>query len=551
MASFLGIQVHEESGPEQAIPRVPTAAVAFVGRTLRGPLNRPVQVRSFAEFQQFFGGLWQPSPLGYAVEHFFDNGGKDAFVVRVANGARAATLSLPTGADPLVLEARRPGTREFLRACIDYDNIPAADQEHFNLTVQRVRAHGTEHVEDQEIFRAVSLSGHADLPLHAALSESELVRIRSAAPGLRPKCTLDASSGIATGYLSSNSNGDDGGPLTDYDLIGSAARETGLFALNQIEHFSFLCIPPLSRDQDVGPSALLVAARYCKERRAMLILDPPLQWATTDDALRGLRDFYIASENAVMYFPRILAHDKLRGRFESFAPGGAVAGMLARSDELWPVWAASEGEEPILRPGFRPICIVNEDRRLRLAALGVNTLQAIRAVPRLSYSPRTMAAGTAGSADWKYLSARRLALFILNSIERGTRWIVFSPIGADIAARVQRQVTEFFEALNDEGAFLGRAEGDAYFVICDDRVNPAHVDGVRSFNILICFAASRAGEFHSYLLTHSVAGSRVKPVSLNRMNSSHYHPVRGENLSPEEREWVERLAGRFNDKESS
>jgi len=547
MASFLGIQVHEESGPEQAIPRAPTASVAFLGRTLRGPVNRPVQVRSFAEFQQVFGGLWQPSPLGYAVEHFFDNGGRDAFVVRVVNGARAATLSLPTGAEPLVLEARRPGTREFLRACIDYDNIPSADQEHFNLTVQRVRTHGTEHVEDQEIFRAVSLSGHADLPLHAALAESELVRVRSAAPGLRPKCTVDASSGLATGYLQSNSDGDDGAPLTDYDLIGSGVGETGIFALNRLEHFSFLCIPPLTRDQDVGPSTLLVAARYCKDRRAMLILDPPLQWATTDEALRGLREFHVASENAVMYFPRILAHDKLRGRFESFAPGGAVAGMLARADDVWPVWSASEGEEPILRPGFRPICIVSEDRRQRLAALGVNTLQAIRSSPRLSHSPRTMAAGTAGSADWKYLSARRLALFILNSLERGTRWIVFSPIGTDIAGRAEQQITEFFHTLNGEGAFLGRAEGDAYFVICDQRVNPVHVDGVRRFNILIGFAAMRAGEFHAYLITHSVAGSQVKPVSLNRMNSSHYHPAQREDLNPEEREWVERLAGRFNE----
>ena len=52
---------------------------------------------SFAEFQHIFGGLWQPSPLGYAVEHFFDNGGREALVVRVVNGARSATLTLSAG----------------------------------------------------------------------------------------------------------------------------------------------------------------------------------------------------------------------------------------------------------------------------------------------------------------------------------------------------------------------------------------------------------------------------------------------------------------------
>ena len=74
-----------------------TARTAFVGRTLRGPVNQPVLITSFAEFQHMFGGLWQPSPLGYAVEHFFDNGGREALIVRVVNGARSSTLTLSAG----------------------------------------------------------------------------------------------------------------------------------------------------------------------------------------------------------------------------------------------------------------------------------------------------------------------------------------------------------------------------------------------------------------------------------------------------------------------
>ena len=70
--------------------------------------------------------------------------------------------------------------------------------------------------------------------------------------------------------MCSNADGDDGAPLTDYDLIGSEIERTGLFALEGADYFNFLCIPPLSREQDVGPSALLVAARYCKERGALL-----------------------------------------------------------------------------------------------------------------------------------------------------------------------------------------------------------------------------------------------------------------------------------------
>ncbi|MBK6349529.1 MAG: hypothetical protein IPF50_06825 [Proteobacteria bacterium] len=113
----------EAVGADVPIVRLPTATTGFVGRALRGPVNRPVRVRDFAEYQQVFGGLWQPSMLSYAVEQYFDNGGREAVIVRVVNGGAPATISLPCGDEKLVLEALSPGTREILRASVDYDNI--------------------------------------------------------------------------------------------------------------------------------------------------------------------------------------------------------------------------------------------------------------------------------------------------------------------------------------------------------------------------------------------------------------------------------------------
>jgi uncharacterized protein len=462
------LQVAEERGPDQFISRLATARTAFVGRTLRGPVNRPVFIKSFAEFQHVFGGLWQPSLLGYAVEQFFDNGGREALIVRVVNGARSATLTLKAGEQVLQLQALRPGTREFLRASVDFDNIGADEPAVFNLTVQRVRAQGTGQVDDQEIFHRLSVSRSDERYFPTAIAQSALIRLVGEMPTQRPDQTVDPASGHATAYVSSNSDGDDGAPLTDYDLIGSNLDHTGVFALHQAEYFNFLCIPPLSRDRDVGPSALLVAARYCKERRALLIVDPPSIWQTADDALYGLRDWNFSNENALMYFPRVLAHDKLRGHFESFAPCGAVAGMLARYDEGAPVWLAADREEPILRPAFRPACLVSEDRRIRLASLGVNTLQAIRSAARMNVRPRTLAAGNTANADWRYLSARRLALFVLSSIEQGTRWVVEAGSSAEVAGTVTAQVRSFFEGLHEAGTFGTRRMEESFFVICGE-----------------------------------------------------------------------------------
>jgi hypothetical protein len=532
----LGLQVDEERGPDQSIARLGTARTAFVGRTLRGPVDQPVFIKNFAEFQHVFGGLWQPSPLGYAVEHFFDNGGREAYVVRVANGARAATLSLPAGTQILTLRAVRPGTREFLRASVDYDNIPDAGIAEFNLTVQRVRLLGTEQVEDQEIFPRLSVLPEAERYVGTVLEGSALVHLAGPAPVERPDQTLHSVSGLATGYLISNADGDDGGPLTDYDVIGSRLERTGLFALDGVEYFNLLCIPPLSRDRDVGASLLLVAARYCKEHRALLVVDPPAEWHTADEALRGLRHWDFSSENALMYFPRVLAHDKLRGHFESFGSCGAVAGMLARADDAYPVWAPTKVEDAVLRPGYRPACLVTEDRRMRLAARGVNTIQAVRSAARIGVQPRTLAAGTAGAPDWQYLAARRLALFILNSIERSTRWVVLTKPHREVGGLAAVQVAAFFEWLRAEGAFGNRPAEESYVVICDRRANPSD-SAASDFQLLIGFAAQRGHEFHCFRISHSMAGSRVTPVSLNRSTAGQ--------LSPDELEWVDTLANQL------
>lgn len=533
----LGFKAEAERGADRGIARLATGRTAFVGRTLRGPVDRPVFFRTFAEFQHTFGGLWQPSSLGYAVEHFFDNGGREALVVRVVNGARAATLTLHAGTQMLKLRAMRPGTREFLRASVDYDNIAPGSAAEFNLTVQRVRVQGTAQVEDQEIFSRLSIAPAADRYVGAALAGSELVEIVGDVPASRPDRTLDSTSGLATRYVNSNADGDDGAPVTDYDVIGSEIDATGLFALGKVEYFNLLCVPPLSREQDVGLSTLMVAARYCKVRRALLVVDPPSEWHTADDALRGMRRWEFSNENALMYFPRILAHDRLRGHFESFAPCGAVAGMLARSDETFPVWAPGKIEEAILRPGFRPSCLVGEDRRMRLAALGVNTIQAVRSAARIGVAPRTLAGGTAGAPEWQSLAARRLALFILNSVERGTRWVVLAPPIPQASAVAAAQVRTFLERLHQEGAFGDRSLEESFFVICDGRADTGENIASGEFQLLVGFAASRAGEFHSFRIRHSAIGSKITPVSLNRLNSGHY--------TAEELEWVERLAAQL------
>jgi len=512
-----GVELAQQSRDSHAIERVPTAVTAFVGRTLRGPVGQPLAVRSFAEFQQQFGGLWQPATLSYAVEQFFENGGREARIVRVANGARPPTLTLPAGSGVLRLVALNPGSREFLRASVDYDGLTAAEHERFNLVVQRVRTAGSELVEDQEIYRRVSVAPASGRFVTDVLLESRLMRVQGAAPPQRPDRSAGGPGGVAVGYTLSNPDGDDGAPLSDYDVIGSASEGTGLFALGGDARFNLLCIPPLARDRDVGLSTLLVAARLCRERHALLVVDPPAAWSSARIALEAMRTWPFRSDSAVMFYPRVQAFDRLRGRVEIFGSCGAAAGLVARSDEAWPVWAAAESEETVLRPGLRPAVSVSDAERLRLAQAGVNTLLAVRPNSRDgNLSTRTLAAGGRGASDWRYLSARRLALFIAASIEQGTRWVLLEHNGPATWERARAQVESFLSDLAAQGAFAGAESEETHFVIADERVNRPQTLAEGKFNLLFGFATSKPGEFDTWLVTHRAGASRVRPVSVNR-----------------------------------
>lgn len=493
---------------------------------MRGPVNTPVAVHSFNDFQQVFGGLWQPSPLSYAIEHYFEHGGRHAVIVRVVNGGASATIDLPCAAEQLTLEARAIGSREFLRASVDYDNLRAQDNDCFNLVVQRVRAHRSEHIEEQETYRRVSINPTTNRFVGTVLTESQLVRMRGAAPQHRPDVTLNRNNQYMVGYVDSNTDGDDGAPLSDYDLIGSARDGTALFALNRVEHFDFLYLPPLSRNQDVGVSALLAATRFCRERHALLIVDPPASWNSYAAAIAGVRELNFCNDQALMFFPRLIALDRVRGRPDEFANGGAVAGMLSHADETAPFWTVTQPEpELILRPSVRLQVELNERERWRLASHGINALHHARRARPLHLVRRTLAGGANAAADWGYIATRRFALHVIATLERNTRWVMLATPNRAMRTRLMRQITDYFQELVTLGAFPSAPAGRAFFVICDERLNALTSDSgaVAEVNILVGFAALHAGHYHSFIITHLAAGSHTRAVAVNRyLASSHF-----------------------------
>ncbi len=139
--SYPGVYVEELPSSVRTIQTVTTSVTAFVGHTRRGPLNEPVRITSFADFERRFGGLSARSAVGYAVHQFFGNGGTVAVVVRVtkAGTGKAAHVTLEStegrsASAALTVQAREPGVwGNGLRVQVDFDTMRC--DESFNLRV--------------------------------------------------------------------------------------------------------------------------------------------------------------------------------------------------------------------------------------------------------------------------------------------------------------------------------------------------------------------------------------------------------------------------------
>ena len=97
--------------------------------------------------------------------------------------------------------------------------------------------------------------------------------------------------------------------------------------------------------------------------------------------------------------------------------------------------------------------------------------------------------------EWKYVAVRRTALFIEESLLRGTKWVVFEPNDEPLWSQIRLNVGVFMHGLFRQGAFQGKTPQQAYFVKCDAENNPHSSINMGIVNILVGFAPLYPAEF--------------------------------------------------------
>lgn len=540
--TYPGVYVQEVPSGVHTITGVATSITAFIGRAKRGPVNDPVAVNNFADYERTFGGLDTARPMSYAVYQYFLNGGGQALVVRLYkqptgnNITATATLALSTN---VTLKAASQGAwGGKLRARVDRDGITQeiADQlgvskidDLINLTVEDT---ATKKVER---FTNLTLSDTPRCIDRVLAHQSTLVRADK--PGTDAVIEIKTDDDGENGNGNGNGNGGNGGENNNGNGAGSTGStpsapatpqwitatggadsaemdvtsftgdqndKTGLYALEHADLFNLLCIPPDTRDGDLPDGVLSAALAYCVARRAVLIVDPPSTWTTAASAKNVSKSQSAGgvgltgpnARNAALYFPRIKAVDPQRGgQVDTFVPCGAVAGVIARTDAARGVWKAPAGLDAALT-GIEGYSVpLTDAENGALNPLGVNCLRTFPAGGPVIWGARTLRGADQLADEYKYLPVRRLALFIEESLYRGTQWAVFEPNDEPLWSQLRLNIGVFMHDLFRKGAFQGSKPRDAYFVRCDSTTTTQSDINQGIVTIVVGFAPLRPAEF--------------------------------------------------------
>jgi uncharacterized protein len=528
--TYPGVYIQEIASGSRTITGAPTSIAAFVGRTRRGPVNRPVQIDSFGVFIQLFGGLDFDTPMTYAVQDFFNNGGTTAWICRVwaadaGDGTAVFGAPPPAGPPPkqdtpVGFQAANPGAwGDGLKLTIsraptsravppELAALGLTTADLFDITIEGPTPgrHGVSSPVTQETFRDCAVHPDAgDHRIDRVLTHQSLMARVLGNPDAETFEQLHAGMPEDTDTQTA-AGGVDSQPLVAADYTDAPDR--GLHLLDQVDIFNILAVPPDRFGQDTDPAVLRASLERCHTRRAILIVDAPIAWQAQIQAQGALpADFDTAwsalglselptGRNAAVYFPYVTRHDPLHPKIaRSFPPCGIVAGVYARTDAQFGVAKAPAGLQASMN-GIEGLTIsVNDDLNGALNSRGINVLRTFPAVGDVIWGARTARGADALASDYKYLSVRRLALFIEASLYGGLGWTVFEPNTEETWQSVRQSIGTFLDQQFRSGSLAGATQKDAYFVKVDSSTTTAYDVEQGVMNMVVGFAPMKPAEF--------------------------------------------------------
>ncbi len=275
-------------------------------------------------------------------------------------------------------------------------------------------------------------------------------------------------------------------------FVGSRALRQGIYALEDADIFNLLCLPAITHG-----GVLADAASYCEERRAFMIVDAP-PTATDPASMVAVANGTALpkSDHAAVYYPWTYVSDPLKnGKPRLAPPCGTVAGLYARTDGNRGVWKAPAGTDANLTGVVSLATTLTDGENGSLNPLGVNCLRTFPVYGAVCWGARTLRGADQLTSEYKYVPVRRLALYLEESLYRGTQWVVFEPNDEPLWAQIRLNIGAFMNTLFRQGAFQGSSPREAYLVKCDRETTTQDDINRGVVNILVGFAPLKPAEF--------------------------------------------------------
>jgi phage tail sheath protein FI len=298
--------------------------------------------------------------------------------------------------------------------------------------------------------------------------------------------------------------GDDGSLPGSNEFIGTdngPGNKTGIKALEDIDEVSIIAAPGIT-DEDVQ-NELILQCELLKDRFA--ILDGPMDSSDLED-IKAFRSRY-DTKYAALYFPWLLRNDPLDNVNIYVPPAGYLAGIYARSDVERGVHKAPANEVVKGIKDLKYSLNKREHDILNPYPVNINVIRDFRSSNR---GIRVWGARCITSdSDWKYVNVRRLFIFIEESIEKGTQWVVFEPNDEPLWARVRRSATNFLTRVWRDGALQGSTPEEAFFVKCDRTTMTPDDINTGKLIMQIGIAPVKPAEFIIFRIGQWTGGSEV------------------------------------------
>ncbi len=507
-----GVYLEEIEIGAKPIEGVSTSTAVFLGRTERGP-KEPTLVTSLTQFNELFGGPFSfevkegtgeeaktktiTPYLPYAIEGFFLNGGKRCFVCRVIGNNAAASKFSSNG--ETLFEAKSPGSwGDRILIVARPQEEDASKTETFGLYLLSPQSEIDPLI---EAGREKAWSEVNQVKLKRLLDKARVKELYPFGEGLKEKVNeksvlLEIKKDLGEDFAPGLYRLGDGkeGELTLEDYT------TYFESLEKNEEISLVYAP---YEEGVYEDLVSRLIAHCEKLMDRFLVIDPAPGKTPNDLLQNPPRDRWESKYAAFYYPWLKVYDPLSQGLKEIPPGGHVLGVYARTDAERGVHKAPANEP--LRGVTALAYTVGKGEQEILNPQGINCLRAFPGRGIRVWGARTL------SSDplWKYVNVRRLFIFLEKSIERGVQWVVFEPNSPRLWARVRQTITQFLTGVWKDGALMGTAPEEAFFVKCDETtMSPDDLENGRLI-VLVGVAPVKPAEFVIFRIAQWSGGSEV------------------------------------------